>query len=103
MCNGEEFRRGLSRMGALKGGPAAAMSGALTSGRAAAEAVARPAIDCSVRVIYIHARYFPQAYLDLLAREGKRFGIEYQASPEGFSFTVPGARFGPLPTKFIET
>jgi len=37
-----------------------------------------------VRPVDIHAHYFPQAYLDVLAQEGPRFNVEYRAAEEGF-------------------
>ena len=37
-----------------------------------------------VRPVDIHAHFFPQAYLDVLAEEGPRFHVEYRAAEEGF-------------------
>ncbi len=45
-----------------------------------------------VRPVDIHAHFFPQAYLDVLAEEGPRFNVEYRASDEGF-YIKTDARF----------
>jgi hypothetical protein len=37
-----------------------------------------------VRPVDVHAHFFPQAYLDVLAQEGPRFNVEYRAAEEGF-------------------
>ena len=42
----------------------------------------------------IHAHFFPQAYLDVLAEEGPRFNVEYRAAEEGF-YIKTDARFPP--------
>src|ERR1700736_354115 len=52
--------------------------------------------------IDIHAHYYPQAYLDLLAEEGKRFKADYRMTGEGFYVNTPAGSVGPLPTKFID-
>lgn len=55
-----------------------------------------------VRPIDIHAHYYPRAYLDLLAEEGKRFKADYRMTGEGFYVSTPAGSVGPLPTKFID-
>ncbi|HYZ31485.1 MAG TPA: amidohydrolase family protein [Crenalkalicoccus sp.] len=58
----------------------------------------------AVRAVDIHAHFFPQEFLDLVAAEGGRFGAAYQRRPEGFTIGV--ADVAPptavLPTKFVE-
>jgi aminocarboxymuconate-semialdehyde decarboxylase len=54
------------------------------------------------RPIDIHAHYYPQPYLDLLAEEGKRFKADYRMTGEGFYLNTPAGSVGPLPTKFID-
>src|ERR1700692_2436698 len=55
-----------------------------------------------VRAIDVHAHYFPQAYLDVLAEEGPRFNVEYRAAEEGF-YIKTDARFqGPLPYRVVD-
>jgi len=56
----------------------------------------------SVPAVDIHAHYFPQAYLDLIASEGKRFGASYKMTPKGWLIRTPAANNGPLPNKFID-
>jgi aminocarboxymuconate-semialdehyde decarboxylase len=54
------------------------------------------------RAIDIHAHYYPQAYLDLISTEGRRFNAEYHMTPQGFFFRTADESDGPLPTKFID-
>ena len=56
----------------------------------------------SVPAVDIHAHYFPQTYLDLIASEGKRFGASYKMTPKGWLIRTPAANNGPLATKFID-
>jgi aminocarboxymuconate-semialdehyde decarboxylase len=56
----------------------------------------------SVRAVDIHAHFFPQEYLDVLAEDGARFGVEYRAAEEGF-YIKTDARFqGPLPYRSVD-
>lgn len=55
----------------------------------------------SARAIDIHAHYYPQAYLDLIASEGKKFNAEFRMTEKGFYFKTGDESDGPLPTKFI--
>ena len=58
--------------------------------------------DTGVRPVDIHAHFFPQAYLDVIAEEGARFGVEYRAAEEGF-YIKTDARFqGPLPYRAVD-
>jgi aminocarboxymuconate-semialdehyde decarboxylase len=49
----------------------------------------------------VHAHYYPQAYLDVLA-EGKAFGGNYESGPRGYMLTAPGFSGGPFPAKFTD-
>jgi aminocarboxymuconate-semialdehyde decarboxylase len=55
-----------------------------------------------VRPIDIHAHYYPQSFLDLIAEEGKRFKADYRMTGEGFYLSAPAGSIGPLPSKFID-
>jgi aminocarboxymuconate-semialdehyde decarboxylase len=96
--------QGMSRRQLLQAGLAtaavAAVGGpadALTSG-----AARRAASSDKVGTIDIHAHYFPEAYLDLVAGEGKRFDASYQMTDQGFFIKTPAGSNGPLPAKFID-
>lgn len=91
---------GISRRTMLQTGLAAAISsvGSLEAGQTAVKAVKRS----SVRAIDIHAHYYPQAYLDAIENEGKRFNAEYRVTEQGFYFRTADESDGPLPTKFID-
>src|SRR6202022_1328031 len=55
-----------------------------------------------VRPVDIHAHFFPQAYLDVLAEEGPRLNAEYRAAEEGF-YNKTDARFqAPLPYRIVD-
>jgi aminocarboxymuconate-semialdehyde decarboxylase len=54
------------------------------------------------RAIDIHAHYYPQSFLDLIAEEGKRFKAEYRMTADGFYLNSPAGSIGPLPTKIID-
>ena len=49
-----------------------------------------------VRPVDIHAHFFPQAYLDVLAEEGPRFNVEYRVADEGFYIKTEARFQGPL-------
>lgn len=55
-----------------------------------------------VRPIDIHAHFFPQAYLDVLAEQGPRFGVEYRAAEEGFYIKTDVRFQGPLPYRAVD-
>ena len=55
-----------------------------------------------VRPIDIHAHYFPQAYLDVLAEEGPRFNVEYRAVEEGFYIKTEVRFQGPLSYHIVD-
>lgn len=77
---------GMPRRQVLQGGLAAATMGTLgAGGAAAAPSAARPAQGASgARAIDIHAHYFPQPFLDLLAEEGGRYGFGMRPAADGF-------------------
>ena len=96
--------RGISRRGLLQAGLATAAVNAI-GGRgsifAQAQAPGSTKAD-GVRVIDIHAHYFPQSYLDLVADEGKRFNASYNMTDKGWYIRTPAGNNGPLPTSFID-
>ena len=55
-----------------------------------------------VRPVDIHAHYFPQAYLDVLAQEGPRFNVEYRAAEDGFYIKTETRFQGPLPYRLVD-
>jgi aminocarboxymuconate-semialdehyde decarboxylase len=55
-----------------------------------------------VRPIDIHAHFFPQEYLDVLAEDGPRFGVEYKAAEEGFYIKTEVRFQGPLPYRSVD-
>ncbi|MGH9690814.1 MAG: amidohydrolase family protein [Candidatus Acidiferrales bacterium] len=57
--------------------------------------------DAKVRPVDIHAHYFPQAYLDVIAEEGKRFQVEYRVTQQGFYIQTAARTQGPLPSKIV--
>lgn len=79
----------------LQGGLAAAAMGALTT---SAPSPASAATTGGDRAIDIHAHYFPQSFLDLLAQEGERYGMKSRATADGFFI----GQAGPYATKFID-
>ena len=52
--------------------------------------------------IDVHAHYYSQSYLDLIAEEGPRFGATYKMTPEGFFFDTRGGSGARMPMKFID-
>src|SRR5579875_2347822 len=106
MITGSELRRGwqeVSRRQVLKVGLATAATAACGTGDALAQSQALHTVGCDgVRVIDIHAHYYPEAYLDIIADEGKRFGASYHMTERGFFFKTPAGSNGPLPPKFID-
>src|SRR3981081_1752698 len=55
-----------------------------------------------VRTVDIHAHFFPQSYLDVLAAEGPRFNVEYRAAEEGFYIKTEVRFQGPLPYRIVD-
>lgn len=55
-----------------------------------------------MNAIDIHAHYYPQAYLNLIAREGAEQGANYRETPNGAVVDVEGLHAGPLGSAFIE-
>jgi len=51
--------------------------------------------------IDIHAHYYPEEYLEVLA-QGKAFGADYTQMPEGYMLKAPGFSGGPFPAKFTD-
>ncbi len=92
---------GMSRRQLLQAGLATAAAVAMGSpGEVTAqEPTAR---TTKARVIDIHAHYFPEAYLDLVASDGKRFDAAYSTTDKGWFIKTPAGANGPLPAKFID-
>src|SRR5229473_2458017 len=67
-----------------------------------AKAQEQAARTTNARVIDIHAHYFPEAYLDLVASDGKRFDAAYSTTDKGWFIKTPAGANGPLPAKFID-
>jgi aminocarboxymuconate-semialdehyde decarboxylase len=92
---------GISRRQLLHAGLATAAAVAIGSpGDAASQD--QKARTTDVRVIDIHAHYFPEAYLDLVATDGKRSDAEYYTTDKGWFIKTPAGNNGPLPSKFID-
>jgi aminocarboxymuconate-semialdehyde decarboxylase len=93
--------KGMSRREVLKAGViTAAVAAAGSTGDTLAQ-TQTPRPD-SIRVIDIHAHYFPETYLDLVADEGKRFDASYHMTDKGWFIKTPAASNGPLSPKFID-
>ncbi len=91
----KEGAKGLSRRQVLQAGLATA---ALTAvGR-----TSRAESQTPTRVIDIHAHYFPQTYLDVVADDGKRFDASYRTTDAGWFIKTPAASNGPLSPNFID-
>jgi aminocarboxymuconate-semialdehyde decarboxylase len=52
--------------------------------------------------IDIHAHFFPQAYLDVIAEDGPRFNVEYRAAEEGFYIKTEVRFQGPLSYRSVD-
>ena len=49
----------------------------------------------------IHAHYYPQEYLEVMA-EGRAYGGDYTQTPAGYMLKAPGFSGGPFPAKFTD-
>jgi aminocarboxymuconate-semialdehyde decarboxylase len=96
--------QGLSRRQMLRAGLATAAVTAVEGPRSilADRQALSPERDEGVSVIDIHAHYFPEAYLDLVANDGKRFDASYRMTDQGFFIKTPAGSNGPLPSRFID-
>ena len=62
-----------------------------------------PSHDVSgARPVDIHAHFFPQEYLQVLALDGPRFNVEYRAAEEGFYIKTEARFQGPLPYRAVD-
>lgn len=93
----------ISRRQVLQGGLMAAAT-AVVSGTTLLAQEQPPQVPASENVpaVDIHAHYFPQTYLDLIASEGKPYGASYEMTAKGWLIRTPAANNGPLSTKFID-
>jgi aminocarboxymuconate-semialdehyde decarboxylase len=96
MHKGCSCHRGPTRRSLLQGGLAAIAAAQAPS------VLAQGATPPGVRAIDIHAHYFPQAYLDLVATEGARFKYEVVTTDDTFTIKNPVFSPGPQPKKFID-
>jgi aminocarboxymuconate-semialdehyde decarboxylase len=100
------FMRGQARRRHVLQAAAATVAAPFATGgahaQAAATAPAATTAHARPRVINTHAHYYPQAWLDLVATDGKAFGGNYRDTPDGFFITGAGSTAGPLPRKFID-
>ncbi|HWO36053.1 MAG TPA: amidohydrolase family protein [Candidatus Acidoferrum sp.] len=96
--------KGISRRQMLQAGLATAAVAAVGSPGSALAGGAPPlaATPDKVKAIDIHAHYFPEAYLDLVATEGKRFDATYYMTDKGWFIKTPAGNNGPLAAKFID-
>ena len=92
---------GVSRRRLLQAGLATAAAVAM-GGPRDASAQDQTVHGSDARVIDIHAHYFPESYLDLVATEGKRFNAEYHVTDKGWFINTPAGGNGPLPSKFVD-
>jgi aminocarboxymuconate-semialdehyde decarboxylase len=101
--NGQGKGQVISRRQVLQGGLVTAAATALGGAGLLAQGQASDSgTGESVPAVDIHAHYFPQAYLDLISAEGKRYGASYEMTPKGWFIRTPAANNGPLSTKFID-
>jgi aminocarboxymuconate-semialdehyde decarboxylase len=91
----------MSRRHVLQAGLATAVAAAMGSS-VDAMTQDQPTRTPDVRVIDIHAHYFPESYLDLVATDGKRFDAAYYTTDKGWFIKTPAGGNGPLPSKFID-
>ena len=100
--------KGLSRRQLLQTAVAAAVSGAIDSkGDAQAQSQDQAAeghgtAATGARAVDIHAHYLPEAYLDVLNEDGKRFNAKYRMTDKGFYYETPAGSGGPSATKVID-
>src|ERR1700730_15112447 len=94
----------ISRRKMLRAGLATAAVAAVGSPGSALAVGAGPlaASPDRVKAIDIHAHYFPEAYLDFVATEGKRFDATYYMTDKGWFIKTPAGNNGPLAPKFID-
>jgi aminocarboxymuconate-semialdehyde decarboxylase len=93
--------KGISRRQVLKTG-LGTVAAAAAGQTAFARAEPTRKSNSKVEAIDLHAHYFPQAYLDFIADEGKRFDASYRMTDLGFVIKAPPGNTPPLPTKFID-
>lgn len=91
---------GISRRQAIQAGLTTAA--ALAFGTSADAADQNSDTHPDVRVIDIHAHYFPHSYLDIVATDGKKFDAAYYTTDKGWFIKTPAGGNGPLPAKFID-
>ena len=65
-------------------------------------ALAYSTVTDGVRPIDMHAHFYPQSYLDIIAKEGKPFHMGIRNTPKGFYVSSPSATLGPVPSKIVD-
>src|SRR5579863_1288987 len=96
-----DSKQGMSRRQILQAGLATAAVSALEkTGKVLAQSQTLQT-DAS-RTIDIHAHYFPEAYLDLVNAEGKRYDASWHMTEQGWFIKTPAASNGPLSPNFID-
>jgi aminocarboxymuconate-semialdehyde decarboxylase len=93
----------VSRRQVLRAGFATLTAGALSGAFGAlAQSQDRSKEIHGIRPIDIHAHYFPQAFLNLIGEEGKRFKAAYRTTDQGFFIDTPVWSGGPISTRMID-
>lgn len=92
---------GISRRGLLQAGLATAAVTTIGTSHLLVQGSGSARAD-DTQVIDIHAHYFPQTYLDLVADEGKRFNASYNMTDKGWYIKTPAGSNGPLSASFID-
>lgn len=82
------------------------LQGCLTAAAVGAVSAMEPALvsgadSDAVRPIDMHAHYYPQSYLDVLAKEGKPFHMSYRMTAKGLYIDSPSATLGPVASKIL--
>jgi aminocarboxymuconate-semialdehyde decarboxylase len=89
----------ISRRRVLRGCLTAAAVGAVST---IDPALAHGTFTDGVRPVDIHAHYFPQSYLDIIAKEGAPFHVKYRNTAQGFYIQSPVIKLGPVPSKIVD-
>ncbi|HVB35503.1 MAG TPA: amidohydrolase family protein [Patescibacteria group bacterium] len=89
----------ITRRRILQGCVTAAAVGAVSTME---PALAYHAVTDGVRPVDIHAHFFSQSYLDVIAKEGKPFGVEYRNTAQGLVIDFPFGTVGPAASKIVD-
>jgi aminocarboxymuconate-semialdehyde decarboxylase len=98
-----DYEHRVSRRQVLQTGFAAIAAGAISgTADALAHSQHRGEEGQGIRPIDIHAHYFPEAFLNLIAEEGNRFKAAYRRTDKGFFIETPVWSGGPISTRMID-